>query len=485
MSVTNSLANALTGLSAAARRAEVVSSNISNALTDGYGRREINLSSQSLAGNGAGVRVEGVTRIVDMGVVQDRRLADASLGDANTRAGFYNRLEALTGSPDAPGSLSDRIARFESSLLEAASRPDADVRLQNVVSAAKGLVSQVNAISAEVQSARMDADRAIGLQVDELNNALQQVRDLNVDIARQKASGYDANALMDQRQQTVDRIASLVPIRQVPRENDQIALFSPGGAILLDGNPALIGFAPAGVITPDMTQASGALSGLTLNGIAYDTSAAGSRLAGGSLIGQFAVRDELAVAAQTQIDAVARDLVSRFQGPAVDPTLGPASAGLFTDSGAFFDAANEEGLAGRLSLNATVDPALGGDLWKLRDGVNAIAPGEVGNAAQLQRLSGALTGLNVPASGGLTTAARTLSGLASDFLSAIGGARQAAEADGTYARLQSDTFRATELQNGVDTDYEMQQLLLVEAAFAANAKVLQAADDMIQTLLGL
>jgi hypothetical protein len=41
MSISGAVANALSGLTASARSAEVISSNIANAMTDGYGRREV------------------------------------------------------------------------------------------------------------------------------------------------------------------------------------------------------------------------------------------------------------------------------------------------------------------------------------------------------------------------------------------------------------------------------------------------------------
>ena len=62
MGLSTTLSNALTGLNAASRGADVVSQNIANARTQGYARREVNLSAQSLGGNGAGVRVDAVTR---------------------------------------------------------------------------------------------------------------------------------------------------------------------------------------------------------------------------------------------------------------------------------------------------------------------------------------------------------------------------------------------------------------------------------------
>ena len=50
MSLSLSLSSAVSGLQASARSAELVSSNVANALTDGYGRRDIQLTARSLGG---------------------------------------------------------------------------------------------------------------------------------------------------------------------------------------------------------------------------------------------------------------------------------------------------------------------------------------------------------------------------------------------------------------------------------------------------
>lgn len=42
-----------------------------------------------------------------------------------------------------------------------------------------------------------------------------------------------------------------------------------------------------------------------------------------------------------------------------------------------------------------------------------------------------------------------------------------------------------EKAGGVDTDQELQALLVIEKNYAANAKVIQTVDDMVSTLLGL
>ena len=45
--------------------------------------------------------------------------------------------------------------------------------------------------------------------------------------------------------------------------------------------------------------------------------------------------------------------------------------------------------------------------------------------------------------------------------------------------------REMELSEGVDQDHEMQSLLLIEQTYAANARMIQTLDDLMQTLLRL
>jgi len=484
MTISGSLSNALSGLAAAARAAEIVSSNVSNSLTDGYGRREVGLASRSLGGNGAGVMVTGVQRTVDDRTIAERRLADASFGNASTGADFFARLETVLGLPDDPGSLTGRIAQFEGTLIEAASRPDSNARLNSVLLAAQGLSGFLNEASDQVQSLRLEADRNIGLQVNKLNDGLEKIAALNQNIRSQLAAGYDANALMDQRQQMIDSISGIVPLRQVPRDGGQVALFTTGGAIVLDGRPAIVDFSPVATMVPQMSIGSSALSGLTLNGQPVTPSDSGP-LSGGSLSALFAVRDDYSVVAQERLDAVARDLVERFADPAVDPTLTATDAGIFTDAGLPFNTVNEVGLAGRLSVNGLIDPDAGGDVWRIRDGLNAATPGDVGNSTLLQALSDTLRAPRIPVSGGFSGASRTALGLSSDVISLTNSNLQSLEADTSFALAQMDILKTIELRAGVDTDYEMQQLLLIEQAFAANARVVTTIDDMMQTILRL
>jgi flagellar hook-associated protein 1 FlgK len=485
MTISGALHNALTGLSANSRAAQLVSSNVANAMTEGYGARSLELSSRTLGGTPSGVVIEGVHRHVDERLLGDRRLSDAALGHGNTRSSFLTNLQNALGTPDQPGSLSGRMAQFEAALTEAAARPDSEAALNASLNAAGDIVTHLKATSDHIQAERLKADGAIAQEVSRLNQGLQDIHDLNTKIRVAAARGADPSGLMDQRQQVIDGLSSIIPIKQVPRDGGQVALISSGGAILLDGQPAQLGFSTVNMIVPEMTQSGGALSGLTINGKPIDTNADRNAIAGGSLAAHFKIRDDLAVSAQEQVDAFARDLVERFQDPVLDATRAPGAPGLFTDAGTAFDPTDEVALSTRLALNSAVDPAQGGALWRLRDGLGAAVPGNVGNATLLGDMIDVLEAPKVAASGGFSGAARSASGLAADLLNKITVNLDQTEARLSFDTAQNDSLRQMELAQGVDTDAEMQKLMMIEQAFAANAQVVTAADEMMQLLLGM
>lgn len=483
MSISSTLSNALTGLNAASRAAQVVSSNVSNAMTDGYARRELDLSARAITGSGDGVQVDGIRRVVDETILRDRRLADAAVGEARVQSDFARAALDIIGLPGDAGSLAARVASLEAALLEAASRPDSDVRLATVLDAATGLTESLNNASNSVQQLRIDADQNIENTVIELNDTLAQIAEINGLILSARASGQDSPGLEDQRQVLVDRIAQSVPVRQIPRDNGTIALYSMGGALLLDGKPAEFGFQNTDTITADMTLASGALSGLTLNGEPVNTSGGFSPITGGVLSALFAVRDEQAIDAQDALDSIARDLISRFESTSADPTLNPGDPGLFTDGGGVLDPTDVIGLSGRIGVNTLVNPSNGGDLSLLRDGLGAGVQGPLGNSEILNALGEALSSSQAPVGGGFSATLRTFSQMISDLTSRFGQADVKQSNSLAFQQSRQSSLRDTELANGVDTDQEMQKLLLIEQAYAANARVIRTADQLIQTLL--
>ena len=481
MSISNSLSNALSGMTAASRMAEIVSSNLSNAMTDGYGRRTLDLAADSIGGRGGGVSIVGVNRMVDRGILADRRLADAGVNNFELLANTMRSLQGVIGEAGSGDSISARIAALETSLVNATTDPSSQIRLAGVGNRLGELAGSLNAASDSIQSMRVDADKSIADQVDVLNTSLAQVEQLNTDITYSRNSGSDPSGLMDQRQQVIDRIAAIVPIREMDRDGGQVALVTPSGATLIDGRAREFGFVANPVITPDMTLASGGLSGLTLDGAAIGPDGIGA-LNAGSLGAAFRARDGELVHAQTNLDMIAADLVGRFQDPAVDPTLATGDAGLLTDAGAAFDPLNTVGLAGRISVNAAIDPGQGGSITTLRDGLNAMAQGPSGDASLLQGLLSALSDQRVTVG---NPAALGASARAAGFEADLGERRLTYDSELGFASARWASFKEAEAAGGVDSDYEMQMLLRVEQAYSANARVIQTVESMMQTLMEL
>ncbi|WP_111734696.1 flagellar hook-associated protein FlgK [Roseovarius amoyensis] len=479
MSISSALTNALSGLTANSGQAQVVSANIANALTPGYAARSMELSARAVGGSG-GVAMQGVVRRVDPGLLSARRGADAELADIAVRAGFQADLEQLAGGPDQPDSLTGRLAALQADLVTAAAAPEDETRLQAVVQQAGTLADKLNDMSQSIQQWRSDAEAGIEQAVSSANVHLHEVHALNLRISEAASTGRPTAGFEDQRRVALDQLAELVPFRLATRDHGAVAIYTTDGAVLLDSRPAELGFQAVNAIVPHMTVENGLLNGLTLNGRAIAPPSGGGRIAG-----LFELRDEMATDAQAQLDALARDLVERMQDPALDPTRAPGDAGLFTDAGATFDPADETGLAQRISLNAQVDPDAGGAVWRLRDRLYASAPGDSGQASLLHDLSAALDGRGALASGELGATERSFSGHAATLVSRIGQDRLSLDQNMASTAAQQAGLLEAEQAMGVDTDAEMQHLLLIEQAYTANARVIEVIGGLIDELLGI
>ncbi|MDS9466893.1 flagellar hook-associated protein FlgK [Paracoccus sp. MBLB3053] len=485
MSLSSAISSALSGLTAATRGTELVATNVSNKSVAGYARRELELSSRIHSAGGGGVSIDGVRRIVNAALVADNRLAAAKAGNSSVMASFHAALEAAFGTTAATNSLATSLGSLDEAITLAAGSPDSEIRLQNVLDAAAGLAGKINSIAKSIEEARSSAENSIRSDVDRLNESLSQVALLNRQIAARQAQGQDASSLVDARQAVIDGISGIVPIVEVSRENGRVAIYTKGGATLLDGvDPVAIEFTAKGHVTADMSVENGALAMLSVNGKALGSAEMGL-FGGGTLAAHFEIRDSSAPAYQAQIDAFAMELYQRFADPGVDPTLSIDQHGLFTDAQGNFDAANFTGLANRIAVTKLADPAQGGEIWRIRAGLNATDGGDAGDGSRLLAMSGALSDSRTPSSHHLGTTARDMLGLASQLSSGAASNRLRSEARAQQDQGYSDGLKTALLADGVDTDAEMETLLALETAYAANAKVLQAANDMLDQILRL
>ena len=489
MTISQALLNAGSGLTAASRRAGVTSNNIANALTEGYNRRDVSLAERVTAGVGAGVNVAGVTRATSPAVTYERRIADAMDSYYGANAGAMTRISNMLGGPEDPSSLFQKYANLESAMRALAETPDSAPLQQKVVSASNDLAATFTQLSQGYQQLRMDADREIANRVSDVNDALQKIESLNNSIGRGMSTGADVTALMDQRQLLIDKVNQSIPVRELQRDNGKVDLMTPEGVFLLAGTARTVEFTGSPVIgaTSVYNAGAGSLSGLTVDGkdIAPGSGSAQS-VSAGAIAGLFNVRDTSVPEMSLALDALAFDLVGRFADPAVDPSLAPGDPGLFTDAGANADVSTLTGLAGRLEINAAVDPAQGGAVWRVRDGIGSVTPAAAGSDAFVRAMIAAMsdsrpTHAALQSSGDLSAAES-----AAHLTSLAGGARaNAVDQHTASTALVKSLFEAEQFETGVDTDRELQNLLIIEQAYAANARVIQTVDQMIQRLMDI
>ena len=485
MSISTSLQNAFSGLRAASRSVETISNNLANALTEGYARREIELSSLTLDGHGRGVRVAGVERAVDRVATESRRMGGAASGVANLQLNTAERISRAFGDPSEPGSLAQKLTAFETAVVAAANDPASQTSLDLSVLRANQLTADMNTVSASLSEIRQDTEARIASEVDTLNTSLESLHEINIEIRKRVNGGGEINSLIDQRELLIDRVSEIVPVMVVEREYQQVALFTPEGGTLLDGSVAPGKFSFTATPFIDHSMSLGApLSGLNVNGTQVPIGGGTGLYEGGTLAALFELRDVDVPAYNSKLDGLARDLIERFQDPTVDTTLLVGDPGLFTDAGAVFATANEVGIAGRISVNALADPDQGGASWRMRDGLNSAVPGLTGQNTILRAMEAAMVAQRAPGAGLGLTASMSASGYFGTVTAGVAQNLGTREEVAEFAETRFAVLREAESgRTGIDSDEQLQRLMDVERMYQANARVMQAVDDMLDELM--
>ncbi len=475
MSISSAIHSAVSGLNLNALRAEVTSHNIANSLTEEYGRREVSQSSGP-----SGVKVDDVIRHETPILTADRRSAGAETGFFERSLDTLERLEAVIGTPSTQAGLASKLTAFENALVAAGNAPSQPASLAAIDSAVSDVLSAFHQGTRSIQGLRQEADAAIAQDITALNSGLSQIEKLNGDIGRARAVGAPDASLIDARQAVIDQLSKIVSLKEIPRGNGTVALISSSGLVLLDGSFSPLSFEATPTIVAEMTYATDGLSGIVRSEQNIGDETGFGRLTGGTLEASFNLRDHSLTKAQDGLDRIAFDLATRLSDPLVDPSGGAADPGILTDGGAIVEATNILGFAERIELNALADPVEGGELSRWRDGIGSVSMGPIGNAEQLFRFHEALAR---PQADSINNTPMTLIARAADLSASLSSERFATEQDLGFSTARLEGLRSAEQAHGVDSDQELQILMQIERSYAANAKVLQAVNAMMQKIL--
>ncbi|WP_298915600.1 flagellar hook-associated protein FlgK [uncultured Algimonas sp.] len=457
MSIIASLANARSGMSATGVRAQVTSANIANVSTTGYVRREVVLSQSGQTG----VTVTGVSRVQDKILLQSRRDAQAQSAGSEVIDASLKRALSAFGEPGSQTGIFGRLTQFETDLQTLRSTPESAAAQNVTVDSLKDLTRSLTKAAQDLQAERTQADARLATDISQVNEIAEDLYELNGHIRKAGAAGGDTAALLDQRDAMIGEISKRLPVKVDYEDSGAVTIRTATGLTLVGPTVTKIEFQPAFRIgSADTTTASGGrLSIPTLHGEPIAPGSGPHGVGEGRIAAWLELRDDQLPTQADALDTFAFDLASAFDA------IGEP---LLLDTGAPVLAANKKGLAERLGVNALIDPLRGGEPRRLRDGLASVAPGAPGNDVGLSRLTETLA----PFAGQLGTLISDVSTVAF---------RASRIHAGNLARVTTLDEAHNQL-TGVDLDYELQNLLAIEQAYTANAKIIQAVSDMFDTL---
>ena len=509
MSLDAALGIASSGLMAVQRALAQASANVGNAQTPGYTAKTVQQQARVLDGQPAGVITGVAQRAVDLAVLGQIGTSTSDQAAATLRERLLQGVEDAYGSVsgvDGNSSLPDDINTLRSAFITLQGSPDDTGAQRNAITAAKAVAGDFNKVGQAITKARQQAQDSMVQQVAAANAALRSIGGLNRQIQQAQIQGHSTADLEDQRDLAVQTLAASIAVKVIRQSDGNMLVLSQGGAVLpADPNKDALTITPATVGPNAYYGAGGSLPGVMLGGTDVT-----KQLNGGALGSAIDLRDSTLPRYQAEADSAAGQLAYRFDQEGL--TLFTTPGGTVPDMAQPYTTGGQLGFATGMQVNAAVvaNPT------QLRDGTRSvsIAGGGVTNfTPNPPGGPAAFTGLvdNVvnytfgsQAAAGNGWAPIAMTGMGPDgtltstinpavtvqvYATSVAAVHSADRAAASTAKDQAAGLLATlqqrfNTQSGVSVDNEMTEMIQLQQAYAANAKVVGAVQSMWDALLG-
>ncbi|MEI9402770.1 flagellar hook-associated protein FlgK [Mesorhizobium argentiipisi] len=479
MSLSSALSIAQSALLATSKQTSVVSRNVADASNPDYTRRIAVVTSTA-----PGARAVEIQRVANDLLFRQNLSALSAWSGQSALYNGMDQLDLSVNGVDNASSPSTAIANLQKALQLYATTPSNQNLGTSVVDAAKQVVNSLNSGTQAIQDFRTRADSQIATAINDLNSLLSQFQDANKAVISGTRSGTDVSDALDQRDALLKKISEYVPVSTFTRGDNDMVITTKDGATLFETVPRSVAFTPSSGYsagTPGNT--------VYIDNVPVSAGAADNTTADGKLAGLLKLRDGVALTMQSQLDEIARGLVTAFAETAPSQ---PNAAGLFTWPGAPaipFAGTLVDGLAGTISVNAAFDPSAGGNPALLRDGgANGAAyVVNTGGASYADLLISYGNKLDQPMAFDSSAGIAASSGVSDYAANAIGwfeGVRQQASANADSKQaLAARTAEALSNDTGVNVDQEMSLLLDLEHTYQASAHMMKTVSDMLDALM--
>jgi len=501
MSLTSILSVARTAMNYQQAVIQTAGHNIANAETEGFSRQRVDAMAAvpqrfPYGSVGTGVAIDDIRRARDVLLDQSYRRESSGHGAASLRQELLASVEGVLGEPSDEG-LSAAMDAFWSSWSELANQPTSQAARSVVQQRARNVATQLNGMDARLSELRAQTATRLDNALTELNGLAATVAELNGRIVAAEVGGASANDLRDQRDLAVDRLSRLGETRVLPQRD--------GSVTVLLGNNTLVD----GVSAQRLQVASDANATVEL---AF-ASAPGKPIlsVGGAVQTLLDFQNGELAETQERLDALANTLaraVNAIHTRGNDGTAGAPYDALFVDKAADAYAAGDPfavppvpgvvtarniGLASAIDRDASriastssrVDRPADNDVALALAGLRTASAAVLGGVT-LATVDFTVVDRSTNPAGRKTTPPVSMA----DFFrtTASGLASQVKDAESAAAvrktLLEQADARRTSV-SGVNVDEELTTLMRAQQAYAAAAKVISAADEMMQTLIGM
>ncbi len=334
---------------------QTTGNNIANVNTPGYSRQQVQVMQApgQFTGSGffgKGVNVASVTRAYDQ-YLTGNAVRTASTAAADTAR--FDKLSQLEGAfPIGTAGVGYAAGEFLNAFRDLANNPADSSARQVVLSDAQEVASRFAAVAGQVNTLQAGVTQDLKVSVARINSLAQQVAKLNQGISSQRGLGQAPNQLLDERDQLVSQIASLVNVTTLNADDGSVGLFIGGGQNLVLGTNA-----NAMTVTADPFDASKVQIGIREGGLNREI--APDALAGGSIAGLLKFQNEDLTAARNLLGQMATAIsgsvnLQQSLGLDLGQPAGKGAAIFSVGPARVLDAASN---AGSASLSLTVSDA--------------------------------------------------------------------------------------------------------------------------------
>ena len=217
--------------------------NLDNAMTEGYSRQRVEMSSfepiylpglnrEETPGQiGQGVVVERIERLRDQ--LLDKRVAAQASNEGywTARDPYIRMMDNLYLEP-GQNSVRSKMDEFWDAWQELSMFPADAAPRSAVVERGKTLIDGIHNRYNGLKTLQEQADGDIQLTVARVNELTRQIAALNGDIQRVKAQGDNPNDLMDRRDLLIDKLAAVIDISIDGRDPDEFMVHTSGFALV-------------------------------------------------------------------------------------------------------------------------------------------------------------------------------------------------------------------------------------------------------------